>query len=248
MLFSVPATVVAIIVTSLFLYLSIRRLIKSTSPYVRDQTLETETSSHHLLISLGSGGHTTEMFYILEPMDLSRFTKRTYYITSGDTLSRNKAESFEKRKAYKGQYRIKSLARARRVKQSWATTPMTAVISFVDSLRHTWLDSPDLLICNGPGTCVMLVIACLVIRVRSGFIYLQYALMIGIVHTTKEQPNYIYRKLRACTKSEPEREDPFTLGGQILGHVARTGKEVRKGRVCWNANMNVQQMPLTIPY
>lgn len=167
MLLSVPVTVIVLIVIPTVVYLSIRRQLKRSSPYLIDTSDATDTSERHLLISLGSGGHTTEMFYILDPMDLSRFTKRTYYISSGDKLSRDKAHAFEKQKGYRGQYRIKSLARARRVKQSWATTPMTALISFMDSLRQTSFDSPDLLICNGPGTCVMLVLACLMIRVKS---------------------------------------------------------------------------------
>lgn len=121
-----------------------------------------------LLISLGSGGHTSEMLQMLRTMDLTTFDTRIYYISSGDALSHQKATSFEevlKKESEDGSYRIRTLSRARRVKQSWWSTPLTATISFLDALRFTYVDQPDLLLCNGPGTCVMIVLSILVLKV-----------------------------------------------------------------------------------
>ncbi|CAI7574770.1 unnamed protein product [Penicillium manginii] len=51
----------------------------------------------HILIVLGSGGHTAEMLYMLNKaaFDPSVWTYRTYVTTSGDNFSANKAAEFE---------------------------------------------------------------------------------------------------------------------------------------------------------
>ena len=49
----------------------------------------------HLLIVLGSGGHTAEMLSLLADLDPSTYTHRTYIISSGDDFSASKAVDFE---------------------------------------------------------------------------------------------------------------------------------------------------------
>ncbi|EGC42171.1 glycosyl transferase [Histoplasma capsulatum var. duboisii H88] len=52
----------------------------------------------HLLVVLGSGGHTAEMLSMLAraPLDPNIFTHRTYVVSSGDSFSALKATEFEK--------------------------------------------------------------------------------------------------------------------------------------------------------
>ena len=114
----------------------------------------------HLLVVLGSGGHTGEMMRMLNTIDLSRFTTRYYYITSGDKLSADKARAFETTKGLD-----RTLPRARRVKQSWLTTPLTTAVSSIACWRNVLGDRPDLILCNGPGTCVPIVLSAWLIRV-----------------------------------------------------------------------------------
>ncbi|ODH13729.1 hypothetical protein ACO22_06964 [Paracoccidioides brasiliensis] len=51
----------------------------------------------HLLIVLGSGGHTAEMLSMLKhaPLDTNLFIKRTYVVSSGDSFSALKAVEYE---------------------------------------------------------------------------------------------------------------------------------------------------------
>lgn len=49
-----------------------------------------------VLIVLGSGGHTHEMFYLLRNLDTRKYTHRTYVISSGDAFSAGRAVEFEK--------------------------------------------------------------------------------------------------------------------------------------------------------
>jgi len=55
-------------------------------------------SPTHLLIVLGSGGHTAEMLSMLRrlPLDPTLYTYRTYVVSSGDGFSASKVVEFEK--------------------------------------------------------------------------------------------------------------------------------------------------------
>ncbi len=48
-----------------------------------------------ILIVLGSGGHTHEMFHLLRSLDTSKYTHRTYVVSSGDAFSAQRARDFE---------------------------------------------------------------------------------------------------------------------------------------------------------
>src|SRR3954453_23083552 len=52
----------------------------------------------HLLVVLGSGGHTAEMLTMLRRLPLlsQKYTHRTYVVSSGDSFSTQKADEFEK--------------------------------------------------------------------------------------------------------------------------------------------------------
>ncbi|KKZ64746.1 hypothetical protein EMCG_09350 [[Emmonsia] crescens] len=64
----------------------------------RHASRENTYRSAHLLVVLGSGGHTAEMLSMLEhaPLDPSLYTHRTYVVSSGDSFSALKAVEFEK--------------------------------------------------------------------------------------------------------------------------------------------------------
>ncbi|GLI72251.1 UDP-N-acetylglucosamine transferase subunit [Penicillium ochrochloron] len=97
----------------------------------------------HLLVVLGSGGHTAEMLAILENnFDYSIYTYRTYVVSSGDDLSAQKAVKFEDTiaqqkdsKAPTENYAIVTIPRARRddtptsVHSLRSTLPVTPILS-----------------------------------------------------------------------------------------------------------------------
>jgi beta-1,4-N-acetylglucosaminyltransferase len=49
-----------------------------------------------VLIVLGSGGHTHEMFYLLRDLNTRKYTHRTYVVSSGDAFSAGRAVEFER--------------------------------------------------------------------------------------------------------------------------------------------------------
>lgn len=138
----------------------------------------------HLLVVLGSGGHTAEMFYMLEQMNLDpkQYTYRTYVVSSGDNFSAGKAKEFETKhvqnqQAQSENYTILTVPRARRVHQSYLSTPFSTLHCFwacLNILRGLHPDQrlpeehtspyPDLILANGPATAVCVVVASKLIR------------------------------------------------------------------------------------
>jgi len=87
----------------------------------------------------------------------------------------DKKEGIEKKKAIGKKFdnyntdnhgfSLHEIPRARRIKQSWWTTPISCIKCFIACL--TVVRKADVVICNGPGTAVMVVAACWVFKVSS---------------------------------------------------------------------------------
>lgn len=103
-----------------------------------------------LMICLGSGGHTAEMFKLISKMDKS--WSRIYIVASSDHTSYSKIMEFEHQS--KDGYLIRYIPRSRHVHQSWFTTPFTTLYSAFTATILLCQTNPRVIICNGPGTCV----------------------------------------------------------------------------------------------
>ncbi|KAJ4483363.1 glycosyltransferase family 1 protein [Lentinula aciculospora] len=125
-----------------------------------------------LAVFLGSGGHTSEMLALVSSLDFGRYYPRVYIISEGDTLSERKAVLLEAKaarstsKKTQNPYTFLVIPRARKVHQSLLTTPPTALLSFIKCFYHVTIASSyqdasfaDVLILNGPGTCLVLCLA-----------------------------------------------------------------------------------------
>lgn len=146
------------------------------------------------MVLLGSGGHTAEMLDLLRGLDPAKYGRRTYVVSSGDRFSEAKAEEFEARlraeragertsrstaeaataiadgggagESRWGTYRIVTIPRARHIHQSIYSTPITAVQTLLASLRLlvTLPTYPNVILTNGPGTAVLLILATFLLR------------------------------------------------------------------------------------
>ncbi|KAF8530566.1 glycosyltransferase family 1 protein [Hysterangium stoloniferum] len=129
----------------------------------------------HFAIFLASGGHTSEALTLASSLDFSRYAPRTYIVSQGDTLSVQRAIALEASKepsAIGSAFAILEIPRARRVYQPLVTTPPSAIISLSTCIYHICLRPmfsrqpfSEVLLINGPGTCVMLFAAVFVGRV-----------------------------------------------------------------------------------
>lgn len=136
---------------------------------------------------LGSGGHTAEMFFMLEriPGNLNIYTYRTYVVSTGDSLSAAKAVEFERKNAAKrgkpentDSYSIVTIPRARRVHQSYWTAPFSTIHCLYacilvlcgrfpgqKQLPSEYVSPhPDLILTNGPAVSVCMIGAAKLIR------------------------------------------------------------------------------------
>jgi beta-1,4-N-acetylglucosaminyltransferase len=129
------------------------------------------------------GGHSGEALSLVSALDFSRYTPRTYLVSEGDSLSAQKAIALEGLKAAsakspaKGGYQIVTVPRARRVHQNILTVPFTTLHSLLAAVycvtlapRLSGESACDVLLLNGPGTCVVLCLAAYVNRVGVWFL------------------------------------------------------------------------------
>lgn len=110
----------------------------------------------HTLIVMGSGGHTSEMIGVVGGLNLKRYTPRVYVSAREDKMSREKVEKFEKANKTLGTPAVvlKTIPRARQVLQSYFTSIFTTLAAILSSCSLVMSLKPDLVLCNGPGTCI----------------------------------------------------------------------------------------------
>lgn len=106
-------------------------------------------------IVLGSGGHTSEMIALARHMIHERYSPRLYIIANTDDLSEVKARKIEQdRSAMEGKdYFVHRIPRLREVGQPLQTVPFSVIKSLLGSL-YILSNMPDLVLCNGPGSCI----------------------------------------------------------------------------------------------
>ncbi|KAI9806190.1 MAG: hypothetical protein M1825_006305 [Sarcosagium campestre] len=153
-------------------------IINPTAPLHRRRGTPTR-----LLVVLGSGGHTAEMLALLRQLDPKLYTHRSYLISEGDAFSAQRAREFEisllspsglcrvesqPEAGVQENYDITTVPRARRIHQSLATAPYSAMrclLACFGVLRGDGpLGYPDLILSNGPGISVCVVLASFALR------------------------------------------------------------------------------------
>lgn len=106
------------------------------------------------------GGHTSEMFRFVETLGLSRKMRpRLYVIADSDAGSTSLMEEFEAAHEPKiARHRVNYIPRSRVVGQSYFTSIFTTLYSFIHAAALVAYRRPSVLIANGPGTCLPLLV------------------------------------------------------------------------------------------
>ncbi|XP_028608029.1 UDP-N-acetylglucosamine transferase subunit ALG14 homolog [Grammomys surdaster] len=154
-----------------------------------------------LLIIAGSGGHTAEILRLVGSLS-SAYSPRHYIIAESDEMSAKKIHSLELARAQSGsateypKYHLHRIPRSREVRQSWLSSVFTTLYSMWFSFPLVHRIKPDLVLCNGPGTCVPVCVS---------------ALLLGILGIKKVIIVYVESICRVETLS---------LSGKILRHLS----------------------------
>lgn len=126
------------------------------------------------LIVLGSGGHTAEMLRLVDVLQKDRFVPRFYIAAGTDSMSLQKARVLEESRLQNegiGNKDIDELAyfeqiyRSREVGQSYITSIYTTMLAIVHALWLMLKFRPEVIICNGPGTCIPICLVAFIFKV-----------------------------------------------------------------------------------
>jgi len=136
-----------------------------TGSTLRNTNEGRSTKNIKTMIVAGSGGHTAEMLKLVDALS-SAYNPRHYVVAVTDKMSNDKINSLEKSKQYpSSEYVISHIPRSREVGQSWFTTVASTLNACLYSTILVFKSRPNLLLCNGPGTCLPLCLAAFARRV-----------------------------------------------------------------------------------
>lgn len=122
-------------------------------------------NSAKTLIVLGSGGHTAEMMEIVRRLNRTNYSPRYYVLASTDRSSATKVLEYEEPATSSANYRLFRMHRSRHVGQSYVSAVFTTIRSIFEAIPLVGRLQPDLILCNGPGTCVPICLIAFVFKV-----------------------------------------------------------------------------------
>ncbi|XP_050235333.1 uncharacterized protein LOC126683468 isoform X2 [Mercurialis annua] len=122
------------------------------------------------LIVLGSGGHTAEMINVVALLQKDRFTPRFYIAAATDKMSLQKACVLEDslvdmHQGKRVSAKYMQIYRSREVGQSYLTSIWTTLLAVAHALWIMIKIRPEVVLCNGPGTCIPLCVIAFLFKV-----------------------------------------------------------------------------------
>ncbi|CAI5998793.1 unnamed protein product [Closterium sp. NIES-65] len=120
-----------------------------------------------------SWGHTAEMLCLVGALDHGRYSPRCYIAAATDAISLPKARQLEQALAQEAPApalpvpppSYLSVYRSREVGQSYLTSVLTTIAATLHAMLLVARVRPQLLLCNGPGTCLPICIAVFTLHV-----------------------------------------------------------------------------------
>lgn len=111
-----------------------------------------------------TGGHTAEILTLLERFNLEKYTPRQYVVAATDSLSAKKATAFEQSSGQQHAFSIVTIPRSREVGQSFVSSVATTLYALLYAVHAVFVFRPDLLMLNGPGTGLPVVLGAVLAR------------------------------------------------------------------------------------
>lgn len=102
------------------------------------------------------------MLEIVKKLKTEKYKPRYYVVAEGDQNSVNKLTQIE---TDSSQYKIFIIRRSRQVHQSYMSSVGTTILSFLDCFPILIHTKPNVILTNGPGTCVPICIVAFMLKV-----------------------------------------------------------------------------------
>jgi len=113
------------------------------------------------IVVFGSGGHTSEMMSLIDALPSQKYSPLIHVIADTDTTSESRVAATKARTPDA----IYSIPRSREVGQSYITSIITTCKAMLAALSIVWQTCPDLVLCNGPGTCLPIIYMTFLFRI-----------------------------------------------------------------------------------
>lgn len=127
---------------------------------------ETTMNEYPTYVILGSGGHTAEMCKInqalLQQSSHGKYQPVRYIVANSDSTSQHQLRAALPDSTKDSDFI--SVPRSRSVGQSYLSSVFTTLWALLWSCWLIWRDRPQLVLCNGPGTCVPFCYAAYLLR------------------------------------------------------------------------------------
>ncbi|XP_027197264.2 ALG14, UDP-N-acetylglucosaminyltransferase subunit [Dermatophagoides pteronyssinus] len=143
-----------------------------------------------LMSVLGSGGHTHEMLTLIKSLIIQEESKDSkhfpfeeiiFIVSRDDEFSVEKlnqiipewSSSSSNDQTNSIRFQLHRIQRSRQVHQNYISSIWTTLISLYHSFKIIFKIRPKILLCNGPGVCIPVIIACRIISNRTNIIFVE---------------------------------------------------------------------------
>ncbi len=120
-----------------------------------------------VMIVFGSGGHTSEMISVVKHFPTRHYGPFFFIVAGTDDYTQKRVQ--QENLPFGDCVHWFIITRAREVKQSFLSSIITSILSLLQSIAVLLTLKPDLMLVNGPGTCVPPCIIATFLR-QSGFL------------------------------------------------------------------------------
>ncbi|KAJ1806156.1 UDP-N-acetylglucosamine transferase subunit [Coemansia sp. RSA 2599] len=105
------------------------------------------------------------MARLLQGVDFDRYNQRLYIVGESDMLSLDRIGALEaKRDHMAEEYTVSRIPRSREVGQSWSSAVFSSLSCLFSVCQTVFQHNPDVVLCNGPGNCVIVCAVALIPR------------------------------------------------------------------------------------
>ncbi|XP_059047120.1 UDP-N-acetylglucosamine transferase subunit ALG14 homolog [Achroia grisella] len=124
-----------------------------------DCKLLSQESKLRTIFCIGSGGHTTELLRLVKNLSTQKYQPRLYIVADNDVSSEVKILNIESTN-----FSVSRIPRSRNVNQSYYSSVVSTLYSTFLTVPVVYNFKPNVIFCNGPGTCVPVCVVAFLLR------------------------------------------------------------------------------------